>query len=119
MKAPCYFPVIPPKQYKLPQIIIHHSNYIDLPVYRRYKYCQSNFTLYDSLQLKTGCYLKELTCILCGRQLNRETDDGPKIDGYYLYDDKAHCTACWTAGHHEEYFSSPNPEHEIATLSAK
>jgi hypothetical protein len=37
----------------------------------------------------------ELTCASCKKQLWHQTADGPKNDGYYLYDDKAYCADCW------------------------
>ena len=55
----------------------------------------------------------ELKCVFCKKQLCHQTADDPKIHGYYLYDDKAYCSACWTSGKPEEYVSCPNPGPEL------
>jgi len=57
----------------------------------------------------------ELTCVSCKKQLCCQTAAGPKIHGYYLYDDKAYCADCWESEKPGEHVSDPNPEPELAT----
>ena len=56
----------------------------------------------------------DLTCASCKKQLWHQTADGPKNDGYYLYDDKAYCADCWMIEKHRENVSGANPEPELA-----
>ena len=57
----------------------------------------------------------DLTCVYCKKQLCRQTTGGPKMYGYYLYDDKAYCVDCWKSGKCEDHAICSTPEPKLAT----
>ena len=47
----------------------------------------------------------ELLCEFCKRLLCHQNAGGAKMDGYYVYLNKAYCSDCWTSIKSEDYVS--------------